>query len=513
MKVSTVAVASLLVLVSPSLLRPSDAFTVLSSKPLSHSSNVRNPVHLGSSSNGKHNDNMEQGDDGSAKIPAIRSNTNRRNRKGSGRRKNNNTNSNKRSSPPKNNNNRNVHIIPNPDEQPIQQTLSGGQSLILAMARGMMVWDSPPPPSKDTTAPEIAQEQSSSSSSSLVPPPPPTTTTTATTLPNVLPRWHPHGGISDVNPSFRTASPVMNNQGYAGVIWRNVRKRNKPTLWRHALRMYEKMKVLEEDTNASALKIKRSNIHHEGALQACAKLGLWREALAIYKEVVEQQQRDGGGGGASTTTTTTAISPLSSSSLSTDAIATTSPSRRRRGQPQVSVTDNMMLSCMYACVRGSKDMDTTETTVEERRLPLDAARALILQIESKHNLPLVARHLNPLAAAYQQLGLIKDASELLQQNLADRTSGSEPEVGQNPLNVNDICAKNKASYALLVKGAVLQGDFSEAVDALTDMTEAGLYPNERNLNAWTEVSERKSKQRNTRGRKKKRDEYWLEQVR
>jgi len=64
-----------------------------------------------------------------------------------------------------------------------------------------------------------------------------------------------------------------------------------------------------------------------------------------------------------------------------------------------------------------------------------------------------------------------------------------------------------------VKGAVLQGDFSEAVDALTDMTEAGLYPNERNLNAWTEVSERKSKHRNTRGRKKKRDDYWLERVR
>jgi len=372
------------------------------------------------------------------------------------------------------------------------------------MARGMMVWDSPPSSSSSEgqSSNDLQQDPSSSSSSSL-----------QSQRPNVLPRWHPHGGISDVNPSFRTAPPVMNNQGYAGIIWRNVRKRNKPTLWRHALRMYEKMKVLEEEGTkspgsgaASALKIKRSNIHYEGALQACAKLGLWREALGIYKEVVENERSDKSSSSLSFSGMDT---PMPSSSLSTDAVV----ARQRRRVPQVSVTDNMMLSCMYACVRASKDMNPTESTLAERRLPLDAARAIILQIETRHNLPLVARHLNPLAAAYQTLGLVSDASDLLTQNLADRTSGSEPEDGHDVLNVNDICAKDKASYALLVKGAVLQGDFSEAVDALTDMTEAGLYPNERNLNAWTEVSERKSKQRNTRGRKKKRDEYWLERVR
>ena len=28
-----------------------------------------------------------------------------------------------------------------------------------------------------------------------------------------LPRWHPHPGISDSNPNFRSQAPVMNNQG------------------------------------------------------------------------------------------------------------------------------------------------------------------------------------------------------------------------------------------------------------------------------------------------------------
>lgn len=158
-------------------------------------------------------------------------------------------------------------------------------------------------------------------------------------------------------------------------------------------------------------------------------------------------------------------------------------------------------------------MDKRETSLEERRVPLDAARSVLLEMEDKHGLPLVARHLNPLAAAYQSLGLKVDAANLLQQNLKDRTSGPEEENGDDPLNIHDIHAKDKASYALLVQGAVSTGDWADAVDALKDMTEAGLYPNARHLNRWTEISESKTKQRSTRSWKKKREEYWLESVR
>lgn len=329
------------------------------------------------------------------------------------------------------------------DPKPLVKTLGGGTSLMFEMARRMLVWDNP--------------KQK-----------------------NILPRWHPHSGISDVNPSFRTQSPIMNNQGYAGTIWRNVRKRGKPSLWRYALRTYNRMKELEEDSKNSVLKIERSNVHHEGAMLACAKLGLWQEALDIYRYVEE----------------TATTNPTQ--------VATT---RRRKA---VCVTDNMLLSVVSACVRGSQHVNA-QASLQERRAPLDAAVHVLLEMEEKHGLPLVARHLNPLASAYQSLGLLAEASSLIRGHLEDRTSGPEEENGNDPFNVNDVRAKDKASYSLLVKGALHQGDWENAVLALQEMTEAGLYPNTRNLNSWTETSERKSKL--SKSWKKKREEYWLESVR
>ena len=248
-----------------------------------------------------------------------------------------------------------------------------------------------------------------------------------------LPRWHPHGGIADVNPQFRTKPPPMDGQGYAGTIWRNARKRNKPSLWRHALRTYTDMAV------------PRDTIHHEGALLACAKLGLWQEALDIYKDV--------------------------------DANA--------------KITDNMIMSLVKACVR-------TNT-----REPLDAARDVALAMQSKHQLPLTSRHLNPIAAAYQKLGLWEESRILLKEHLADRTSSSPTTV-----NVFNIVAKDKASYALLVQSAVSNNEWADAVNALAEMTDAGLYPKQRHLNSWHEVVDN----RNNKGWKQKRDEYWLESV-
>jgi pentatricopeptide repeat protein len=342
----------------------------------------------------------------------------------------------------------------NEQEKPLVKTIGGGSSMIFEMARRMLVWDA----ENDAAANPNA-------------------------VGGVLPRWHPHAGIADSNPSFRTQSPIMNNQGYAGIIWRNVRKRNKPSLWRYALRTYNRMKTLEQDSQESPLKIERTNVHHEGALLACDKLGLWQEAMDIYRHVE------------ATATTNQTV---------------TATTRRRKA---VCVTDNMVLSLVSACVRGSKQMNSMETGIKERRAPLDVATQVLLELEEKHGLPLVARHLNPLAAAYHSLGLHADAANLLQNNLTDRTSGPEEENGDDPFNVHDMRAKDKGSYALLVQGAVSDGDWGDAVEALKDMTEAGLYPNSRHLNRWTEISEGKSRQRSTRSWKKKREEYWLESVR
>ncbi len=373
-------------------------------------------------------------------------------------------------------------------DQPLLQTLSGGTAMIFEMARRMLVWE-------DLT--DLTAWSNGGTTSKTITPPPS----------RVLPRWRPYGGVVDANPSFRTLPPAMNSQGYAAAIWRNVRKRNKPSLWRHALRLYNRMSQLEEDGGSSTApkKIQRANIHYEGALLACAKLGLWQRALQIFRQVEEDAAKNAD---LALIKAPSALSnlrhPKPSSKTTTSDTLSADPS----------ITENMVLSLVRACVRGSKSLDKNEATIDERRQPLDAAQDILRTIEQRHGIPLVARHLNPLSSAYQSLGLLQESSLLLAQNLANRTLGPESEDGVDPLNVHDIGAKDKASYALLVTSAVSSGDWAEAIDALRDMTEAGVYPNGRHVNAWTEVSERKTRQRTTRSWKKKRDEiYWLESIR
>lgn len=378
------------------------------------------------------------------------------------------------------------------DEQEAEpiRTIGGGADMIFEMARQMLLWDEtedfmhreePPTNTPLRTSQllknyQLGSETNTQEEEEAAEKGPWTV--------RVLPRWRPLEGVSDVNPKFRTQSPMMNSIGYSKTIWRNARKTNKPSLWRHALRTYDRMEQnaatkasdhLQQHSDQTKLKVPRTNSHHEGALVACAKLGLWKKALQIYQGVEKQQRNQG-------------------------------------MYTKVSITDNMVLSLIRACVRRARDLENVGKTVQERRAPLDACTEILLAMEEHHGLPLVARHLNPLAAAYHKLGLIQEASTLLRMNLADRSSGPEAESGEDTFNINDVRAKDKGSYSLLVKGAVLEGSWADAVDALRTMTDAGLYPNSRNLNAWTEVSERKTKQRATRSWKKKRDESWLESV-
>jgi hypothetical protein len=336
----------------------------------------------------------------------------------------------------------------------------------------------------------------------------------------VLPRWHPHSGISDANPSFRTQSPAMNNQGFAKSIWRNVRKRNKPTLWRNALRTYDRMAILEEDP-INYIKIQRSNIHHEGAMLACAKLGLWQRALEIYHYVYQQEQE----GQALFNQQEQEIRPASSSSTISDRRVSSGSAKRKR----VYVTDNMVLSLVRACVRASRlrsrrkknplevptplSLEQEEREAALRRIPLDTALEVLSTLQEDHNIPLVAYFVNPLASAYQSLGYVHEGREILQTMLSNRTAGEEPEDGVDIFNVYDLCAKDKGSYSLLVQGAVVAGDWGSAVEALADMTNAGLYPNRRHCNVWSEISERQTRPRAVGSWKKKRDDYWTDSVR
>merc|ERR1712232_1234996 len=147
-----------------------------------------------------------------------------------------------------------------------------------------------------------------------------------------------------------------------------------------------------------------TNIHYEGALLACAKLGLWQRALQMFTNVMEGQA-------------------LSSSSSRGGGRKSHKKKHNSQNKVNVYVTDDMILSLIRACVRGSKgtDFDSIHDTSEARKVPLDSARDVVLNIEDTHGLPLVARYLNPLASAYQSLGFTEEAASLLEENLSDRT--------------------------------------------------------------------------------------------
>lgn len=363
-------------------------------------------------------------------------------------------------------------------DAPLVRPLGGGTAMIFEMARKCML---------DFTNDVDAEEPKAK-----------------TETRKVLPRWHPHKGISDANPRFRTHAPVMNNQGFARNIWRNVRKRNKPSLWRHALRNYDRMATLEGEEQ-NQLKIQRSNIHHEGAMLACAKLGLWQRAFEIYHYVHGQEVKQKG-----------YQKKLQKQQLGLSSPSTQNPQSVRQRRT-VFVSDNMILSLVRACVRASKQTSSSSSPelslASARRVPLDAALEILSALNQTHSIPLVSRHVNPVAAAYQALGYREEGRTILETLLGDRTIGDEPENGMDILNVHDICAKDKGSYSLLVQGAVASGEWADAVEALSEMTDAGLFPNPRHLNAWTEISERQSQPRAVGSWKKKRDDYWLESVR
>ena len=437
---------------------------------------------------------------------------------------------------------RNPPVAATENDEPVVRTLGGGTALIFQMARQLFATSDPELPSP------LPQAQTRTTP---LPPPQPQSQL-------LLPRWHPTMGISDDNPQFRTSSPRMNHQGYAGTIWRNVRK-HRPSLWRYALRTYDRMAgppmtgtdtdTTESGTSStppttastsSLWRVERTNVHHEGALLACAKLGLWRRALEIYDDVA-QQQRDRRAED-STPITTTMSTSRATPPRGESALSRTRPPRRRGSiknsnnpalrsasssslDGDVSVTENMLLSVVRACVRassrreaggGSGSPESAESQQQQRRAPLDAASELLRRAHDHpddHTFPLVARHVNPVAAAYLNLGLSNEATTLLTDLLRERTRGPEGEDGADPFNVHDLQARDKASYALLVRERVSRQDWPGAIDALKTMTESGLYPATRHLNAWTEIAERQTKHRTTRSRTKKRDTYWLDSVR
>jgi hypothetical protein len=190
------------------------------------------------------------------------------------------------------------------------------------------------------------------------------------------------------------------------------------------------------------------------------------------------------------------------------------------------VTDNMILSLVKACVRASRSRSKKKSSKIQnvvnalnldaeaalRRIPLDTAQQVLSTMQEDHSIPLVAYFVNPLAAAYQSLGYFQEAQYVLQTMLSNRTVSEELEIGADLLNVHDLCAKDIGSHSLIVQGNLATGDYGAAVEALQDMTNAGLFPDQKHTAVWSEISERRTRPRFVGSRKKKRDGYWTDNI-
>jgi hypothetical protein len=92
-------------------------------------------------------------------------------------------------------------------EPKLMTTFGGGTALMFEMiAERMLDWGNEAKPyvvenengESTTTAKSIEEKKSSS---------------VVAASSKVLPRWHPHSGISNANPNFRSQAPAMSNQG------------------------------------------------------------------------------------------------------------------------------------------------------------------------------------------------------------------------------------------------------------------------------------------------------------
>mmetsp|Transcript_3617 Transcript_3617/g.4921 ORF Transcript_3617/g.4921 Transcript_3617/m.4921 type:complete len:372 (+) Transcript_3617:82-1197(+) len=251
--------------------------------------------------------------------------------------------------------------------------------------------------------------------------------------------WRPHKPTQDLrrnhfdntNSEFRYKSPRMSQEGYALTILKNSRKRNKPVLWRYALQKYNEMDV------------PRQNIHHEGALSACAKLGKYREALEILMHVTKESKMSG-------------------------------DDQMIRS---VYVTEGMLYNVIKACVRASRRLEKREDKIRI----LNYAKSIVLKAERAYGIKIESYVVNPLVARYQRLNCYAETDELLDV-LTEKVGDAET------LNVNDFGAKDMASYGLIVQEQVANENWAEAITALKNMTDHGIFPKERQINSWNEVA-------------------------
>jgi len=338
-----------------------------------------------------------------------------------------------------------VDVVPEP--KPLIKTLPGGQSLLFKMVRKLWHMSEFNDYEYEYDGGGLPRNQRPSSVSSG----PIGVATSSAAVGSILsstddndafgdlPRWRPFGGVSPkANDQFRLAAPKMTTEGYYNIIRRNSRKKGrKASLWRYALRTYDKCVTLEREemeatnskdshNNSNMMKpigFKLVNGHHEAALVACAKLGDWIKAIEVVKHVQQTQKNEEEAEAAfllnSTTTQDCPTSPTSLKLKQAKAI---------RKKAQVQLTGHMLHSLVRSCIRASLTRSKTDSStgatqiilLEERRQPIDAACEFIRGLDPSVLVEIDPNHINPLAAAYQEMGLLKECENLICEFLTAR---------------------------------------------------------------------------------------------
>ena len=103
------------------------------------------------------------------------------------------------------------------------------------------------------------------------------------------------------------------------------------------------------------------------------------------------------------------------------------------------------------------------------------------QLQRAYGIKIESYVVNPLVARYQRLNCYAETDELLDV-LTEKVGDAET------LNVNDFGAKDMASYGLIVQEQVANENWAEAITALKNMTDHGIFPKERQINSWNEVA-------------------------
>jgi hypothetical protein len=318
--------------------------------------------------------------------------------------------------------------------QPVVTTLKGGSDLLFRMVRQQQQQQQQQQQGIASAVPRWQPPGSGSTSTSA--------TSTASAASPAIPQRQPLSRSSSTSKSLPPVLLPLQARAAAATIWKNARQRNKPSLWRYAIRTYDRLPPSQT-----------TNVHYEGCLVAAAKLGWSEKALSVYETVRARQQQQ-----------------------QQQQQQASSPPQQQLRRSTIHLTDHMMLSLVKACVGDA--VRTKNTAI------LDAVVEILEQRQEDFEQPTTtAAHWNPVAAAYRKLSHHDTARAILDVLPAPRFDG-----GARRFHLQHVYAKDKGSYAINVSTSVARGDFGRAVLDLKDMTELGMYPETRHLDEWAALS-------------------------